>query len=219
LPSFGLFLAMIGGISEFSRRMEGRSDGGRYRSLLKIGLGAFVVLLAFATWARANVWSSWPALAEQGVRQHPQSMRARLDQISLLLAQSKGEEALKAYRGLATLSNPAAANVSAMGTVYLQCRMHDRTTPEDVAAIARMIGQNLQLPDLMSAENLANQLIRRDCAGLGKDELARILSSAVDASGQSAQRTQIWRTRFVAARLFLDAREPRLAQEQAALAW
>lgn len=218
LPAFGLFLALAGAVSWLGQRLA-QAGNPRVDTLGKLALGAVIVLLSLATAARSSVWSSWPALAEQGISQHPQSLRAHLDQISMLLAQSRNEEALDAYRGLAKLSNPAASNVSALGTVYLQCRNQGRTTPEDVARIGRLVGQKLQLPELLAAENLANELIRKECDGMAKEKLAAILRDAADSSGQPDRLTQIWRVRFVAARLFLDAHQLELAQEQAALAW
>lgn len=219
LPSLGIFLALSGLVAVALSWLPATGDTVRARKLVGAGALAVVAMLAVASFARASIWSSWPLLAEQGVQQHPQSLRAHLDQISMLLAQSRNDDAMAVYDQVAGLDNPSAENVAAFGRIQLQCVTRNQADAESVARIAAIAGQRLQLAELMSAENLANRLIRQDCAGISKDQLAVLLAEMAERSGQPSRLTQVWRMRFVASRLFLAANQLARAQEQAALAW
>lgn len=220
LPSFGIFLALAGvGGWLLPKLLSQSTQPQRLQRVLGISLALVLCLLSVATWARAGVWSSWPLLAEQGVREHPQSRRARLDQISLLLAQSRNDEAMQAFEQLATLDDPSARSAAAMGTVWLQCRLHGSTTAESVARISTIVGQKLQLSELLSAEQLMGLLLNKDCEGLSKSQFAQILRDATNEAGQNPGLVQIWRNRLVAARLFVADNQLALGIEQAALAW
>lgn len=220
LPSFGIFLALVGIGGWLLPKLLSHSPQPRQlQRILGAGLALVVCLLSVGTWARAGVWSSWPLLAEQGVREHPQSRRARLDQISLLLAQSRNDEAMQEFAQLATLDDPSARSAAAMGTVWLQCRLHGKTDAQSVARIGAIVGQKLQLSELLSAEQLMGLLLDKDCEGLPKSQFAQILRDATSEAGQNPGLTQIWRNRLVASRLFVADDQLALGIEQAALAW
>lgn len=220
LPSAGLFLAVAGGVGWLLRRLRQSKDqhSGEPR-LLWLALGIYVLLLAGATWARSSVWSSWPALAEQGVQQHPLSRRAHLDHISMLLARGRNEEAAKFYDSLEAIGDAASIHAAIMGRVWLQCSTQQRADAASVARIATIAGKRLELGELLSAERLGNLLIQRDCDGLTKSELAALLKNLTDETSQSQTLTPVWRMRFMAARLYQEDGQLALAIEQAALAW
>lgn len=220
LPSFGVFLAGAGlGAWAIPKLLRHSTQPRRLQRMLGALMAVFVALLASATWARSGVWSSWASLAEQGVQQHPRSRRAHLDHISMLLAQSRNDEALRMFAKLGTLDDPAARHAAAMGTVWHQCRTDGRTDPDSVARIAAIAGEKLELAELLSAEKLANLLLARDCEGLSKTKLALTLRELAGAAGQPDNLTQIWRLRLMASRLFMADEQLALATEQAALAW
>ena len=220
LPSFGVFLALAGiGAWLLPPLLSRSSQPRQLQRILGVSLALVVCLLAVGAWARAGVWSSWPLLAEQGVREHPNSRRARLDQISILLSQSRNDEALQAFAQLGKLDDPSARNSAAMGTVWLQCRLHGRIDADSVAQIAEIVGQKLQLAELLSAEQIMALLLEQGCEGLSRSQFAQILRDATNAAGQNPGLTQIWRNRLVAARLFVADNQMPLAIEQGALAW
>lgn len=220
LPSLGFFLALAGIAGWLLPKVMRRSAHPRQlQRLMAASLGLVVCLLGVATWARAGVWSSWPLIAEQGMREHPQSRRARLDWISFLLAESRYDEAVQAFAELSTLNDPSARTSAAMGLVWLQCQLHGKTDSESVARISTMVGQKLQLSELISAEQLMGLLLTKDCDGLSRSQFARLLRDATNEAGQNPGLTPIWRNRLVASRLFVADNQLSLGIEQAALAW
>lgn len=220
LPSAGLFLAVAGVIGWLLPRLRrGKDQPNEEPRLLWLALGVYVLLLAGATWARSGVWSSWPALAEQGVQQHPLSRRAHLDHISMLLAQGRNEEAAKFYDSLEAIGDAASIHAAILGRVWLQCHAQQRTDAATVTRIATIAGQPLELGELLGAERLGNLLIQRDCDGLTKSELATLLKNMTDETTQPQTLTPVWRMRFMASRLYQEDGQLALAIEQAALAW
>lgn len=216
LPSVGFFLALVGLGAWLLKKLAHEP---RARLMLAGGVMAVMGLLAVSTLFRAMTWRSMSDIAEQGTRQHPQSMRAHLDYAHELEKAGLDDEARAVFRQMTTMSNPAAQHVGIINGVALECVVDGAT---DAAAVDRMrgiAGAKLQLAELLAFENLGNVLHQRECRGLTKTGLADAIRTVVDAANQPAALTQLWRSRFVASRLYLAAGEPVLAQTQAALAW
>jgi protein O-mannosyl-transferase len=93
------------------------------------------------------------------------------------------------------------------------------TTPDAIAHIAAFAGAKLQLSEMLAFEYLGRYIEKHDCKGLGKDQLAALIAHIVDAAPQPAGLNQLWRSRFIAAQLYLAAGMLPNAQEQDALAW
>lgn len=220
LPSAGLFLALAGSSAWLLPNLFARSTKpARLRAVLMAALLLYIGLLAVATWARSTVWSSWPALAEQGVREHPRSRRAHLDHISMLLAQGRSAEAMRTFDALERIGDDASKHAAIIGKVWLQCYLYEQVDKEGVARLRSIAGARLELGELLSVERLGNLLIERGCQGLSKTNLGYILSEIVNEAPQPETLTPLWRTRFMASRLFLEDGQLALATEQAALAW
>lgn len=220
LPSFGLFLALAGLCGWLGPKILKRSDN---PVRLQKGLaGALVLLLAMlsvATFARAGIWSSWPLLAAQGVRQHPQSMRAHLDHANMLQLQGRHAEAQQVFNYMTTMDNPAARHAGIIDTVSLQCMAHGSTSREAVGRISTIAGAKLQLAEMLALENLASYLQKNECENLAKPQLADLIVGIVNAAPQPEKLTQLWRSRFVASQLYATSGQLALARQQVALAW
>lgn len=220
LPSFGLFLALVGLYGWLQPHLLKRSDNPvRLQKLLGTGLIMLLAVLAAATFARAGVWRSWHLLAEQGVRQHPQSMRAHLDHANLLQLQGRHAEAQQVFEHMTTMDNPAARHAGIIDSVTLQCMVHGTTNPGSVARLGTIAGAKLQLAEMLAFENLGNYLQKNRCGHLSKSKLAEIIVQTVNAAPQPERLTQLWRSRFVASQLYATGGQLALAQQQAALAW
>jgi protein O-mannosyl-transferase len=70
IPSFGILLA----IGYFSNHL--RKTTGNLRRIIWIALPLLVLTIAVTTWNRANAWRDTYSLAEENVRNHPDSPRA-----------------------------------------------------------------------------------------------------------------------------------------------
>lgn len=220
LPSFGFFLALVGLAGWLLPRLLRRSDHpDRLRKLLGGFAVVLVALLAMATFARAGVWSSWPLLAAQGVRQHPQSMRAHLDHANLLQVQGRYAEVAAIFDYMTTMDSPAARHVGIIDGVTLQCMVHDTTDPSAVARLSSFAGARLQLAEMLAFKNLADTLQAGDCRNLTKVQLADTIVHVVNAAPQPTTLIQLWRSRFVASQLYATSGQLNQAVRQSALAW
>ena len=220
LPSFGFFLALVGlGAWALPYVFDHAAKRESMQRLLNVSVCMLLALLGAASFARATAWSSWPVLAAQGAREHPDSMRAQLDHANMLQLAGRYDEAQKVFDHLATIPNPAARHVAAIDSVALECMAHGATTSGAAAHMGYFAGAKLQLAEMLAFENLANYLEKHKCVNLDKVRLAATIISVVNAAPQSGKLTQVWRSRFVAARLYQSAGLLPQAIQQAALAW
>lgn len=220
LPSAGIFLALTGVAGWGLARLLPKTDAQqRTRRWVRGGCVALLLMLAFATWARAGIWSSPVLLAEQGVRQHPGSVRALMDQARLWQAQGRNDEVQDLLDNMASLDNPTARHVAAISSVAHQCATRGATTPPAVARIGAIAGSKLQLAEMLMLEDLARLLQGKSCRHLERDELASMMVRIADAAPQPPGLTQIWRTRFFAAHLYAGVGDLARARQQLALAW
>lgn len=220
LPSVGFFLAVVGLMYWLLFRFLPRvSNPDRFVRLFVNGTVAILVALGIATMARASVWNSWPALAAQGARQHPNSIRAQTDFATNLVASGRFDEAQRVIRHIATIPSPAARNLAAIDTVLLQCLIYQTTDASAVATINHIKGTKLQLSEMLAFEMLGRVINAKLCRGLNEAQLANIIVRIVDAAPQPGTLMQIWRSRYIASRLYLDADQLVEANQQASLAW
>ena len=219
LPSVGIFLALAGLVGWGWAHLPHQDDQPRARRLLTMGMAGLLAVLSLATLARASVWGSWPALAEQGARQHPNSLRAQLDYAQTLMADGKHQEVRQVIEYMATIPNPAAHHFAALDTLLIDCVEYGQVQPEAIARVTDIAGAKLQLAEMLAFKVVSDYLRTHECKGLSQTEMANLIVGIVDAAPQPATLHQIWGSRFDAAELYLRSGHPQQAQHQAALAW
>lgn len=220
LPSAGFFLAIVG-LARWAlpHALKHSDHPARLRRILGASVATLLVLLGLATFARASVWSSPMLLAEQSAQQHPNSVRAQLDYANMLQVQRRYDEAQQVYTRVRHMDDPAARHLGIIGGVALQCMVYGKTDTESVARIPTIAGARLQLGEMLAFETLGNFVQKHDCAHLSKTQLAGMIVDIVDSAPQPATLIQLWRSRFVAARLYAEAGMLAKAKEQTAFAW
>lgn len=221
-PSLGFFLAIVGLIGWAAPRFVSSSGHPqRFGRLLNVSAVLIVVMLGFATFARAQVWSSFPLIAQQGALQHPQSRRAQLDYASVLQLAGQHNEARQVFEHMLTMNSEQARHVGAIDLVVLDCMVNGQTDQESVNRVKKIAGAKLQLGEMLAFENLGNWLRKggNECQGLEQSQLADLIVHTVDAAPQPPQLGQLWRSRFNAAQLYASSGDLLAAQNQAALAW
>jgi hypothetical protein len=220
LPSAGFFLALIGaGVLLGSYLPKQATDSSR-RLVLGGALATFA-LLSIATAARAWVWQSWTTIVEQGVKQHPDSVRAQLDAANILWAQGKIASTRKIFDRLATSDNALSRHLGFLNLAKLECQEFGRVEKASVEHVASIAGSKIQLAEMQGLESLGG-LIRKpevECLGLSRTELADILVRIADSAPQPSTQTPVWRTRFMAADLYRRDHRNGEATNQAAQAW
>lgn len=216
LPSVGFFLAVAGLLMA----------GARYVSKFnlrpaKLAPVALLILcaLGLATSARAYVWSSWPAIAQQGIRHHPDSLRAHLDLASILLENGQLSETQAVVNRLAQSSSPTSRHFSAIYTALLQCLAQRHAEPGTVDRIRAIAGSKLLLSDMLSFDMLGQVVNAKPCENLGPATLAAIIARTATEARQPLRLIQIWRMHYMAARLYASAGDLQKARDQAAIAW
>lgn len=219
-PSAGFFLGIVGaGYWGFNNLRHLSDNIIRIRRATAIGLVLTLLALTGATWTRSTVWASWPLLVEQGVRQHPQSLRARWDFARLLMQQGRIDETRSVLDEMSRLRNPAAAHVAAIQHVLLSCVIDGEATSLEINSVRGIIGKKLELSELLMLQNLARHVQTHECGGLTKADLANLIVAIVDGAPQPEHLTQLWRNRFLAATLFASAGNLVAAERQLEIAW
>lgn len=220
LPSFGFLLALAGvGAWLGKKALAHAGDALRMAKSFATGTTVLILLLAMATFARAGIWSSFEMLATQGVQQHPQSFRALLDYSVMLHKQGRIDQVQATFDRMAGASNPAAPHVAAIDTLALQCMSRGEADTATLARVASIAGEKLQQYEMLAFDNLTNILASRKCRQLSPQQLAALIVSIVDAAPQPAALMPLWRNRFIAAKLFVQAEQFDKAEEQLRLAW
>lgn len=220
LPSAGFFLGLVGGgglLCTHAPKLMNKSS----RRLVMGGLLAICALLGVATAARAWVWQSWTTIVEQGARQHPGSVRAQLDSANILWSQGKFAETRDLFERLASSDDALARHMGSLTLVKFECQEFGRVDGAIVDRVGSIAGSKIQLAEMQGFESLSG-LIRKpevECQGLGRAQLADILTHIADSAPQPATQTPVWRTRFTAADLYRRAHRNHEAANQAALAW
>ncbi len=216
LPSIGIFLTIAALAAYGMQYFDGQAGALR---MLVIGFFMFLAVLAFSTFSQAIIWRSLSAIAEQGARQHPQSMRAQLDYAHELEKAGLHDDARAIFRYMTTMDSQAARHVGVINGAALECVVDGRVKPVFIDRMRLISGEKLQLAELLAFEGLGNVLHQRSCKGLDTITLAGVIRDVADAAPQPQYLTQIWRSRFVASRLFLAGGDAMEAQRQADLAW
>lgn len=219
MPSIGIFLALAGLLSLALPRIRSALPERSRNRLPAAGALLVLLLLAAATTVRSQVWASWVSIAEQGIREHPQSRRAHLDKISILLKLEWTDEARELMLQMKQIPDPNAFSAATLNLAWLDCRENARIAEDDVSRLAGLAGRKLQLADLFGGEKLGKLLLEKPCQGLTRKQFADVLRDMTAQSQQSPGNVQVWRLRFMASRLYAKDNLLGLAIEQSALAW
>lgn len=220
LPSVGFFMAVVAIASWGVRLASARSDHApRVPIWVVPGSILLVLVLALGTFARAGIWSSFALIATQGAAQHPDSLRAQMDYANILQKQGKADEVQRVFDHVATMEDLTARHAAAINTVTLQCMVSGTASAASVGKIHRMVGDDFRTFEMMAFGNLADFLASHECEGLTKEELANTIVRIVDASKQAKNLVQLWRSRFIAAKLLVQSGQIAHGREQLELAW
>lgn len=223
LPSVGFFLALIGLLDWALPRVKALTDNpNRFQRIMIACMFALLAALGAATFARAQIWSSFALIATQGAQQHPQSRRAQLDYAHILEQAGEYERARNVFEHMLTMNSAQARHVGAIDLVTLDCMEKSKVRADDVKRLDELVGVRLQLGEMLAFENLANWLDKNDlnsCDGLNALALADLIVRIADAAQQPEHLQPVWRSRFNAARIYVAGGDLGAGEQQAALAW
>lgn len=216
LPSVGLFLALAGLTALLPTNISTNVLSTRQLGFLLVGV--LVAVMSFATLGRVLVWQDKKSIVEQGVRYHPNSLRAQLDLASL--AYDNGHLALhdKVMNQLSHSANPRHRVVSELYLVSVACARSDN----DPAHLKRAVDN--ARPQLTFSETHAFNILgirsRNGCGAVSDEMIADTIVRIVDAAhAQPDDRQPKWLSRFAAANVYARAGKWDQALTQARLAW
>lgn len=217
LPMVGILLALVGLTAPWLRDLP--TNVLRPRQVGWLGMGALLLALGFATFGRVLVWESKDTIIAQGLRFHPDSLRAQLAAAGA--AEDRGDRAT--YRRIMErLSASDAPTQRIVGSLYLVALSCRQETPPDLGLLKRAATTRLERITFTEthAFNVLALSSEKGCGPASQRMLADTVRQIADnTSSQSEQRQPQWLTRFVAANLYVRAEAWDEALQQAQLSW
>ncbi|MEO8959073.1 MAG: hypothetical protein ABI304_09025 [Rudaea sp.] len=180
-----------------------------------------VLMLAFSTHIRAQVWSSQPSMIAQAVLAHPNSMGARFDAIILALAQNPPAiaDARKNADWLRDSTDPTSKRLGTIERIQIDCTAGAGADPDMVRQMFAGRSGRFEEDLLHAFELLSDQVGMHPCPGLSPVQMASGLTGMLDRWTPAVGNEANWRLRFRAANLYMAADHNADAIEQAKLAY
>lgn len=221
LPSFGLFLAIAGLVAHLTQWASPRMHASQ--RVFGIAAVALCLTLAMATHARVRVWQDHPTLLASSLASHPGSrwLRMEIGQWAMNQRPPQVNIAREQYRQLTHSDNQNHRTIGWLGLAAVECFADGRVNPSTADKML-MESQRVMEPDLLKAvENLSLIVLAKPCQNLSAGTLARRLADWLGRSPRPEYSLVKWRTRFLAARLYLqeEGQDSERALQQARIAW
>ncbi|MGO1000010.1 tetratricopeptide repeat protein [Lysobacter sp. CA196] len=218
LPAFGLILAVVGLTSLVPKDLHTNVFTPRQLGLV-IAAG-FALSFAFATGGRAHVWQAEDLLLEQGLKHHPESMRAQLVRATIALRTGETQASYDAFADLLASKNPRNRVIGRISWVTLDCMRGVDVPPADLQRALIEARPKLSMAEVPALRLLARVVKEQGCGKLTDSAIADGISVMLEkAAAQPEYSRSKWLTRFLAAEMFLHAGRTAEAQKQAELAW
>lgn len=217
LPMVGLLLAVAGALSLMRGKLQTNIVPPERLAMLLVA--AALLATTFATLGRVLVWQDKATIVTQGLRHHPDSLRARLDKASLAMLSNDWRTHDAVLEAMQHHRNPQFRLLGELYLLSVECR---RTGSGDPARLTRALASappRLTLSEV-HAFNVLALSTKQGCGRVTDTMIAEALSRIVDAATtQPASHQPQWHARFVAADVYARAREWKPALAQAERAW
>jgi hypothetical protein len=218
LPMVGILVSAVAGFAWISDNVGARRHStGRLAMVLTL---LMLAVLSAATLGRVMVWGSAEAIARQGVRHNPESLRAHADLASWLTREGRHEEAIAVMVALSESERANKRVFGHLGVVTSQCLAGQR--PE-LTHLTRAV--EAAQPRLTSSVTHAVRVLmaaQREgkCQGLSKAAIAETATDLLArAPEQSPTSEPIWLMNYYVAKLRYEDGNPALAMDHARRAW
>lgn len=217
LPMIGVLWALTGLLTTLLSKAP--SNLVSRRKLGGLLVAVMIFSLAFATLGRVLVWQHKDTIIEQGIRYHPSSLRAQLDNAAL----ARDRRDWIAYsRIMAGLTGSEDSRSRLLGNLYLFALSCEQGREPNLALMDNI--SQIRLSRISFAETHAFNVLllstRNGCKGVSQATIADMLRSVADSAlMQSPDRQPQWLTRHAVATQYARAKDWDNALEQATLAW
>lgn len=217
LPAFGLLTASVGMLALVPDRFRASQLLPRFKI---IATAAILAALAFATLSRVLVWQHEELIIAQGFEQHPRSLAARLDLMSLSFRAENYVRARELNSPLLQSDDPrerVVGNLLAITIACLDGSELDRNYLQDAIAHAQ---PKLTHAETRAVRTLSNLAAQQTCDAVDNEKLGDTVSRlAAKASDQTDDIAAKYLTRASASKLYARAAQWDKAEIQARLAW
>ncbi|HVK50894.1 MAG TPA: hypothetical protein VM469_04040 [Pseudoxanthomonas sp.] len=218
LPMVGLLLMAAGLVSLLPQNLV--TNVMTPRQLLLMATVAAVLGLTFSTLGRSLVWSEKQAIVLQGVKVHPNSLRARLDLTAL--AQNYGRTDIYEEQ-MALLKQSDDRRARMLGhlyTVSMACHQGTGGDPADIKAALSNAGDKITPAETLAYRAVLGNSAKQGCGDVSDsliaDSMARLLE---ETPMQADSARNKWIFRGMTAEAFLRANDTSNAVKHARLAW
>lgn len=216
LPLIGLVLAVVGATALLPARA---TQGKAYRvQVAGIALMA-IAALALITAGRVSVWRSLDSISAEGLREHPQSLRAIYDRGNVLLARGDVQGNLALMVSLAASQDPRHRLLGHLQVIRARCDAGLPVSHADYAGIAPLLLPKLTIFELQAWRSLGVTQQRRSCAIAPRELGDLIVRAAETADAQPESARPKWLMRLLAAETYARAGDLVAAETQARIGW
>jgi len=218
LPMIGIVIAVIGSFGYLAAARSPLTTRGL--GLPGIAALLFLGVLAVATTGRVLVWGSAEAIAEQGVRSNPESLRAHTDLATLLERRGEHAKATATMLKLAASERPKNRAFGLLGAASTQCAggLAPDPTLLDRAVDALAVPVSSSLAHIVTM--LSITVSTHTCPPLTMALVALTAERlAAKATAQPLSSPPIWLLNYEAARLYAQSGDLAAAVRAAQRAW
>jgi protein O-mannosyl-transferase len=216
LPSVGVVLIAVGLFYLAVERWQA-TPAARLEAVLPL---AVIALLAVGTGFQVVAWRSKDAISAQGVRSHPDSMRANLDRVTLALNSGFNEQGVEIARRLQASNRPRNRVAGHITQATLDCLRIRSSDPANLEAAVASLPPRITLGEVQALATLARANNEFGCGNVGDPEIARAIARMLEkSSAQPDSANPRWRANYLAATIFLRANLLDEAMTHALHAW
>lgn len=218
LPAIGLILAVVGLTALIPKELPTNILTPKQLGIL--AAAGFCLSFAFATNGRARVWQAEDTILAQGLKHHPDSMRAQLLRATMAMHQGNNQGSYDAFADLLASKNPRNRVVGRISWITLDCIRGLDVPAEDLKRAVAEARPSVTMAEVPALRLLARVVRERGCGQIDPGELAGGLASMLEKASPQAERSRSkWLTRFLTAEMYLQAGLLPQARQQAELAW
>lgn len=174
------------------------------KRIFSAGIGALIVTLTVATYARAHVWQSEQSLLAQGLEHHPQSRWLRAN-IAQRLMQSTPPDISGAHAQIEVLSvspQESTRRLAGVWQLLIDCSTNRAAQPLSKQLAFDGVARDLEADLLLALEHLADGVMAQPCSELDINEMAAGLHRLTQQSSVPGTHVNIRRLRYKEAQLY-----------------
>lgn len=218
LPSVGILLAGIGLFSLLPQHLA--TNVLTPRQLVLLASVAAVAGLTFSTLGRSLVWSDKQAIVAQGIKAHPQSLRARMDLTALAQTYGRFDIYDQQMTLLKQSDDRQARMLGHLYTLSLACHLGKGGDPDDLRAAVANAGSRITPAEVLAYRAILGNSEKKGCGGVTDGMLAANMVQMLDAASlQPETARNKWIFRSMTAETFLRSGDAMEAARHARTAW